>query len=450
MNRRDFLKNCAAAASGGVVLSNRSLKVESIKLPNFVVIFIDDMGYGDIEPFNSPVNKTPHLNRMAAEGVTFRSFYVGWTACSPSRASLLTGCYAKRVGFDGKVNFPGEPRGLNPTEITIADMLKAQGYTTGCFGKWHLGDQPEFMPNKQGFDYYYGIPYSNDMWPLGAASRNYPPLPVMRNDKVDWVVEDGDDQAMLCKAFTDEAVAFIRRNRHKPFFVYLPHAFVHGPRFARDEFMAAAGGDVNRAHVEECDWSVGQVLDTLRDLNLDKNTLVVFTSDNGPAGGMTAAPLRGKKGGPVYEGHMREPTLAWWPGKIPAGSVCDGIATTMDLLPTFAKLAGTEAPTDRVIDGKNISNLLLNPGSKSPHDRVFYKDTGVRLGRWKLLVGDSKDWELYDLETDISEQNNVIAEHPEIANQLEELLTAHLAEIEENFRPAAFAENPTTILPRPE
>jgi arylsulfatase A-like enzyme len=449
MKRRDFLKTIASVAASGMMFSNRTLEIKSTILPNFVIIFIDDMGYGDIEPFGSTSNSTPHLSRMADEGVKFTSFYVGWTACSPSRASLMTGCYAKRVGYDGKVNFPGEPRGLNPSEITIADLLKGQGYKTGCFGKWHLGDQPEFMPNKQGFDYYFGTPYSNDMWPLGKASRNYPPLPIMRNEKIAGIVEDGDDQAMLCKYFTDEAVNFIHRNKDKPFFVYLPHAFVHNPRFAREEFMENAGGDVDKAHVEECDWSVGQILNTLRELDLADNTLVIFTSDNGPSGGMTAAPLRGKKGGPVYEGHMREPTVAWWPGKIPAGSVCDGIATTMDLLPTFAKLAGTEAPTDRVIDGKDISKLFFKPGSKSPHDRVFYKETGVRLGKWKLLIGDSKDWELYDLETDLSEQNNVIADHPEVVSQLQGLLTAHLAEIEANFRPPAFAENPKPIVPHP-
>jgi len=448
MKRRDFLKNFASVTAVGVILSNRSLEIKKTILPNFVIIFIDDMGYGDIEPFGSTTNKTPNLNRMADEGVKFTSFYVGWTACSPSRASLMTGCYAKRVGFDGKVNFPAEARGLNPNEITIADMLKGQGYKTGCFGKWHLGDQPEFMPNKQGFDYYFGIPYSNDMWPLGNPARNYPPLPIVRNDKVAGIVEDGDDQAMLCKYFTDEAVNFIRRNKDKPFFVYLPHAFVHNPRFARDEFMAAAGGDVNRAQVEECDWSVGQILNTLRGLELDKNTLVIFTSDNGPSGGMSAGPLRGKKGGAVYEGHMREPTIAWWPGKIPAGGVCDGITTTMDLLPTFAKLAGTEAPKDRVIDGKDISKLLFEPGAKSPHEVFFYKDQGARKGKWKFLtIGDG---ELYDLDVDLGEQNNIIADHPEVADELQGLLTAHLAELEENFRPAAFAENPRPIVPHPE
>jgi arylsulfatase A-like enzyme len=383
---------------------------------------------------------------MADEGVKFTSFYVGWTACSPSRASLLTGCYAKRVGYDGKVNFPGEPRGLNPKEITIADILKGQGYATGCFGKWHLGDQPEFMPDKHGFDYYFGIPYSNDMWEFHAKNDvyNFPPLPILRNDKVVGTLEDGDDQAMLCKQFTDEAVAFIRKNKDRPFFVYLPHAFIHLPRFARKEFMDKAQNETE-AQIEETDWSTGQILQTLRNLKLDKNTLVIFTSDNGGSKETSMGPLRGAKGGPVYEGHMREPTIAWWPGKVPAGGVCDGITTTMDLLPTFAKLAGTEAPTDRVIDGKDISKLLFEPESKSPHEVFFYKEEGARKGKWKYMT--KGKGELYDLDVDLGEQNNVIADHPKIAKKLRQLLADHLAELNANIRPAAFAENPKPIIP---
>ncbi|MCK4960588.1 MAG: sulfatase-like hydrolase/transferase, partial [Planctomycetes bacterium] len=303
-------------------------------------------------------------------------------------------------------------------------------------------------PAEHGFDYYYGIPYSNDMWRFHAKNKtyNFPPLPLLRNGDVIGEVDNDDDQAMLCKQFTDEAVSFIRKNKKRPFFVYLPHAFVHLPRFARKEFMARAKNETE-AQIEETDWSTGQILKTLRELNLDKNTLVIFTSDNGGSTGTSMGPLRGAKGGPVYEGHMREPTIAWWPGTIPPGSVCDEIASTIDLLPTLAKLAGTKAPTDRIIDGRDISPLLLaEPGAKSPHKSYFYKETGVRSGKWKLVTK-GKASELYNLEEDLGERNNIASKHPRIVNRLRKLLTEHVAELEKNKRPAAFVQNPKPILP---
>ncbi|MHC4573217.1 MAG: sulfatase family protein [Planctomycetota bacterium] len=449
MHRRTFLKRIGITAVAVGTVGQWTLRAEEeVQKPNFVIIFIDDMGYGDIEPFGSTVNSTPHLNRMAKEGMKLTSFYIGWAPCTPSRSSLMTGCYAKRVGMDGRVCFPGEARGLNPDEITIADVLKEAGYATGCFGKWHLGDQPQFMPTKQGFDYYYGIPYSNDMWPLHPNKKyNFPRLPLLRNGDLIGVVEDGDDQKMLCKQFTDEAVSFIRKNRGRPFFVYLPHAFIHHPRFARQEFMEKAENETE-AQIEETDWSTGQILQTLRDLNLEKKTLVIFTSDNGGSSGTSMGPLRGGKGGPPYEGQMREPTIAWWPGRIPAGSVCDEITSTMDLLPTFAKLGGTHAPTDRVIDGKDISGLLFaEPGAKSPHDAFFYQGKGVRSGKWKFLaIGEG---ELYNLEDDISERSNIVSQHPDIVKRLRGLLQRHVDDLEKNNRPAAFVENPKPILPFP-
>jgi len=451
MNRRTFLKSVGVGVLGCSLIpacqvgTARALPAKSP--PNFVIIFIDDMGYGDIEPFGSTTNSTPHLNRMAKEGMKLTSFYIGWAACTPSRASLMTGCYAKRVGMDGRVCFPAESRGLNPKEITIAEVLKSKGYATGCFGKWHLGDQPQFMPKKHGFDYYYGIPYSNDMWRFHPKNDvyNFPPLPLLRNDEVVGAVENGDDQAMLCKQFTDEAVSFIKRNKDRPFFVYLPHAFIHHPRFARKEFMDKAENETE-AQIEETDWSTGQILDTLRDLKIEENTLVIFTSDNGGSGGTSMGPLRGGKGGPVYEGHMREPTIAWWPGKIPAGSVCDEITSTMDLLPTLAKLAGAKTPTDHIIDGGDISPLLLaEPGAKSPHAAYFYKAMGVREGKWKFLT--KGKGELYNLEEDLGEKNNIASRHPDIVKRMRNLLQQHIEDLEKNSRPAAFAEDPKPIIP---
>ncbi len=404
MHMRSFIRYVVVTVCllGAPVLSAES--PEAGRQPNFVVIFIDDMGYGDIGPFGSTINKTPHLDRMAREGLIMKSFYVAAAVCTPSRAALVTGCYPKRVGLHtgswSGVLFPKDTHGLNPDEITIAEVLREAGYATGCFGKWHLGDQPEFLPTSHGFDTYFGIPYSNDMWPPHPKVPRWKhgacPLPVLQDDKVVDIVETMDDQAQLCKRFTDKAVEFIRRNKDRPFFVYLPHAFIHHPCIAREAFMKAAGvgSDIEldeqklirqpeyfleqreRAQIEEVDWSAGRILDTLRELELVGNTLVLFTSDNGGALGSVNKPLRGGKG-TVWEGGMREPTVAWWPGTVPAGSVCDEIATTMDLLPTFARLGGGKVAGDRVIDGKDITALLRDPGkAKSPHKAFFYYQYG--------------------------------------------------------------------------
>ena len=289
------------------------LALPAMAKPNLIVIFIDDMGYGDIGPFGSKKNDTPHLDRMAREGMKLTSFYVASPVCSPSRAALMTGSYPKRVGLakgsGHAVLFPGDIHGLNPKEITIAEMLKDVGYATGCFGKWHLGDQPEFLPTSQGFDEYFGIPYSNDMWP-GLKRWKFPHLPILRGTKVVDQVDDMDDQAELCRLFTEEAVKFIEKHKDGPFFVYLPHAFVHGPRKARPEFMAKAK-TVEEAQVEEVDWSAGQILNAVRKAGIEKNTFVLFTSDNGGARGLSSAPLRGGKGS-AWEGGVRESHPPTW------------------------------------------------------------------------------------------------------------------------------------------
>ncbi len=419
--------------------------------PNFVIIFIDDMGYGDIEPFGSQQNKTPNLTQMAAEGRKLTSFYVASPVCTPSRASLMTGSYPQRVGLEKGsghiVLFPGDPHGLHPDEITIAETLKKAGYATGCFGKWHLGDQPQFLPTSQGFDTFFGIPYSNDMWPP-LRSFQCPDLPLMRDTKVAGLVKDMDDQADLCRQVTEEAIQFIRNNKDQPFFVYLPHVFVHWPRKASPRFMAE-GKTAEQAQVEEVDWSVGEVLKTLREEGLASNTLVVFTSDNGPAGGLSAGPLRGKKGS-AFEGGHREPTVVWWPGTIPVGTSCDELATAMDLYPTFAGLAGTAMPDDRTIDGKDIAPLLLGAvGAKTPHDRFFYQQGGklaaVRSGDWKLFLSG----ELYNLKADLGEKNNVAGTNPEVVKRLRIMLKDFVADIKANSRPVGIAPNSRTLVPRP-
>jgi len=430
--------------------------VATASRPNIVIMFIDDMGYGDIGPFGNKVNQTPNLDRMAGEGMVLTQFYVANTACTPSRAALLTGSYAHRIGMDGTVTFPGDKRGLNPSEFTIAEMLRENGYATGCFGKWHLGDQPEFMPLAQGFDTYFGIPYSNDMWPgnkKGNPVTNrdpYEPLPVMKQDKAVAHVADEFDQSLLAEVITDEAIAFIEKNQKRPFFCYIPHAHVHKPRYARPEYLERAEGNVDRAHVEEVDDSIGRVLQTLRDLKLDHNTLVIFTSDNGPAGGMSSGPLRGAKGGKKYEGHMRVPTLAWWPETIPSGSTSKEIGVTTDLLPTLAKLTHSQAPTDRIMDGKDISDMLLGKkGARSPHQLHFYENEGIRRGDWKLVKKNSKarsKLELYDLSKDLGERKDLSGKHPEMVQELDRLLKEHASGIANNLRPAGFAKNPKPIL----
>lgn len=435
----------------GTAIAGAESEPVAVKQPNFVIIFIDDMGYGDIEPFGSKINKTPNLNRMAEEGRKFTSFYVASPVCTPSRAALMTGCYPQRVGLNKGsghiVLFPGDVHGLHPDEITIAESLREVGYATGCFGKWHLGDQPQFLPTEQGFDTYYGIPYSNDMWPP-LRSFQCPDLPILRDTEVVDIVKTMDDQAVLCRKFTNETTKFIHAHKDQPFFVYLPHAFVHGPRQASPDFQAP-GKSAEQGQIEEVDWSVGQILKAVRDAGVAENTLVLFTSDNGGAGRLSSKPWRGGKGS-GYEGGHREPTIVWWPKTIPAGTVCGELSTAMDLYPTFAKLAGAKVPTDRTIDGKDIAPLLLGkPNAKSPHDRFFYQQGGklraVRSGDWKLFV----TGELYDLAADPAEQKNVSAANSRIVQKLTKMLADFRLDIEENSRAVGVATNPRTLVPRP-
>lgn len=425
------------------------------KKPNVVLIFIDDMGYGDIGPFGNNVNKTPNLDRMAKEGNLLTQFYVSNTACTPSRSALMTGTYAARIGMDGTVCFPNEKRGLNPTEFTLGDAMRSVGYRTGIFGKWHLGDQREFLPLQNGFDEYFGIPYSNDMWPGNLNGHRhtkepYTPLPIIRqNDPVAYV-SDGADQSLLCEVITDEAIKFIKNNKEHPFFLYMPHAYVHLPRFGRLDLAKKADGDIDRAAVEEVDTSVGRILDTLEELGIDENTLFIFTSDNGPARGMSAGPLRGNKGGPKYEGHMREPTITWWPGTIPAGQVTDAITASIDVLPSLAKLVGAKMPTDRIIDGKNSLGALLGKANiQSPHKLLFYEIDAIRRGDWKLVRGAQGKFELYNLKDDLAETSNLAEKRPGLAKELKALLDAHAAELTANTRPPGMLDHSDFIISEP-
>ncbi len=451
------------------MFSTEKEKVKGVnRQPNFIIIFTDDQGYADLSCFGGTHLSTPNIDKMAAEGAKLTSFYVAAPLCSPSRAALMTGSYPIRINMAVGNNFPvllaADSKGLNPDEITIAEVLKKAGYKTGMFGKWHLGDQPEFLPTRQGFDEFFGIPYSHDIHPFHGNQKkfNFPPLPLLEGETV---IETDPEADYLNKRITERAVNFIEQNKETPFFLYLPHTSPHRPLLASPEFMKDASEDVKEAlakengsidyknrdriypqTISEIDWSVGQILDALKINGLEENTFVIFTSDNGPVIG-SAAPLKGKKGS-TFEGGMRMPTVVRYPNKIPKGSVNNELLTAMDLFPTFAKLAGTEIPKDRVIDGKDIFSVLQGK-SKSPHDVFFYysKDVleAVRSGYWKLRVAGNTSPALYNLENDISESTNVLQEHPEIVSRLSKYIPEFEDKLDKNSRPAAFVNNPKAL-----
>ena len=421
--------------------------------PNFIVINIDDMGYADIEPFGSKLSRTPNLNRLAQEGRKLTSFYAA-PVCSPSRAQLMTGSYFKRLNIN-RVFFPGEREGLATTEITVAQLLKEQGYTTGCVGKWHLGDQTEMLPTHRGFDYYYGIPYSNDMGPASEGARSdlgkplpteddgdkkkkkgpqHPPLPIIRGDSEVVVRVKPQEQTELVERYTTEAVKFLKDNQKKTFFLYLAHSAVHFPIYPGKNFAGKSPNGIYSDWVEEVDWSVGKVMEAVRELKLDKNTLVIFTSDNGGTPRAKNTPLRGFKT-TTLEGGMREPTIAWWPGHIPAGTSSDEITGMIDVLPTFVKLSGGKLPTDRILDGIDISPVLTGQAGAKGHSSYLYYATSaprsgmldaIRMGQWKLEM---KSGKLYDLTADIGETTDVAAQHADIVKQIQELATKARADL---------------------
>ena len=436
--------------------------------PNFVVLFVDDLGYGDVGPFGNSVHRTPNVDRLAAEGMKLTSFYAA-PCCTPSRAQLMTGCYARRVGLnDGPqawVLLPKDPIGLNAEEVTLPELLKSRGYATACIGKWHLGDQPPFMPTRHGFDYYFGLPYSNDMWPPFNESDdpkmvamrekfNHAPLPLVRNEKVLQAVED---QSVLTEQYTREAIDFLRRSADRPFFLYLAHTAVHVPLYPGKRFLGKSENGRYGDWVEEVDGSTGEILAALDELGLERQTLVVFTSDNGASlrWGGSNSPLRGGKGS-TYEGGMREPCIVRWPGRIQPGSVCDEMTTEMDLLPTLAKLAGAAPPGDRIIDGRDVWPLLCSqPGAQSPHEAFYYfsrkRLEAVRSGAWKLWLGKRR---LYHLGRDVGETTNVAAEHPDVVERLLALADRARHDLGdgspqypgENLRPAGRVDNPRRLI----
>ncbi len=459
--RREFIKTLGwGAASLHLATFNQlcTKKTDQEQLPNIVLIFIDDLGYADVGCYGAKEYETPNLDRMAEYGMRFTSFYVAQAVCSASRAALLTGCYPNRMGIFGAYDHRAEV-GINSDEETIAEVLKKKGYATGIFGKWHLGHHQEFLPLQHGFDEYLGLPYSNDMWPMeydgnplpeGHWKNHHPVLPLIEGNEKVAEIRTLEDQDTLTTRYTERAVQFIEKNKDKPFFLYVPHTMVHTPLGVSDKFRGKSQQGLFGDVMMEVDWSVGEIFKALEKHGLTNNTLVVFTSDNGPwlnfgkyAG--SAGPFREGKG-TSWEGGVRVPCIMRWPGHIPASTVCNKMAATMDLLPTFAAMTGAPLPEHK-IDGVNILPLLKGESEANPRDHLFYyygkQLQAVRQGRWKLHfpheyrsyqgVEPGKDglpgpyahgrtgFELYDLENDIGETHDVADKYPDIITQLRAL-----------------------------
>ena len=439
-----------------------------MKKPNIILINCDDLGWGDLGCYGHATHKTPHLDRMAEEGLRLNDFYMASSVCSPSRAAMMTGCYPPRIGFDefdGKaVLFPGDAVGLNPEEETIATRLKRQGYATKLVGKWHCGDQQDFLPTRHGFDSYYGLPYSNDMGRQAGNRQNYPPLPLMRDEEV---IQEQPDQAGITERYAEDCVRFIRENRDTTFFLYLAHMHVHLPHYPASRFLKE-NDNPYAAAVAAIDWVSGVLMDEVKRQNIQENTLIVFTSDNGSRNdfGPSNGHFRGTKF-TTWEGGQRLPCILWWPGKIEAGKTSSQLATSMDFLPTFCALAGDEEPLSgkvngKIIDGKDLRSVLFSHGD-SPHEAFFYyfmsNLEAVRDKRYKLFVS---RWnsntssiesvtELYDLMEDPGEKKNIAEEQPEIVAELSRRIEQMRKELGdsgvtgEKCRPKGRVDKPDTL-----
>jgi len=426
-----------------IFANHTAYSAEKAGPPNIVIIFTDDQGYGDVGCYGAKGFATPNLDRMAREGIRFTDFYVAQPVCSSSRTALLTGCYPNRLGIVGALG-PRDRHGIHEDEMTLGELCKAREYATAIFGKWHLGHHPQFLPLQYGFDEYLGLPYSNDMWPKHpTAGKQFPDLPLIDGNTT---IEKNPDQARLTTFYTERAVAFIEKHREQPFLLYLAHNMPHVPLYVSDRFQGKSERGLYGDVIEEIDWSVGEILGALKRNDIDDNTLVMFTCDNGPwlvygdhAG--SAGPLREGKG-TTFEGGVRVPFIARWPGKIPAGLTCREPAMTIDLFPTIARLIGAKLP-ERHLDGLDIWPLLsAQPDARSPHEVLYFywlnRLDAVRSGRWKLHLphdyphpdppgGDAKpgklttqkiELSLFDLERDIGETTNVADEHPDVVERL--------------------------------
>jgi arylsulfatase A-like enzyme len=442
----------------------------SSSAPNIILINCDDLGYGDLGCYGSEVNATPALDRLAAEGTRFTDFYMASPVCSPSRCAMMTGCYPPRIDCgefdDGRpVLFPGNATGLDPEEQTVAALLKEKGYATALIGKWHCGDQPEFLPTRHGFDHYYGLPYSNDMGMMHARDHVKTPLPLLLDEEV---IQEQPDQTNLTERYVEESVRFMRESREKdqPFFLYFAHMYVHRPLLVSERFLKGAKNGPYGAAVECIDWATDAIMTELKRLGIDDNTLVIFTSDNGSRGeqggdGGSNAPLRGQKG-TTWDGGQRVPFIARWPGQVPAGRVNDSVLSAIDFLPTFTALADAPSP-EKTIDGKDFSDLLLGRVEKGPRDTFLYywrhQLCAIRHGDWKMHVyrggwgGGEEARELYNLRQDIGEQHNLYEDNPRVVADLRRLMEEAGEDIGndladqpgKNRRPKGRVENPKPL-----
>jgi len=412
--------------------------------PNIVLINCDDLGYGDLACYGSKKNRTPALDKMAEEGIRFTHFYMASPICSPSRGAMMTGCYPPRIGFgdfDGEwVLMPGQGIGIHEDEKTLPQYLKELGYSTKHVGKWHCGDQPEFLPTERGFDEYFGLPYSNDMG-RQKGDYSFPPLPLLQDGEV---LQQQPDQRALTERYTATCVDYIRRKKDEPFFLYFAHMYVHLPVYVPAEYEARSQNGRYGAAVEHVDWSVRVLLHELKELGIDENTIVIFTSDNGSRAGTEGgsnAPLRGTKGS-TWEGGMRLPCIIRWPEKLEAGQTSRELVSSIDLLPTLVELAGGEVDKERKIDGLSFASLLTEK-KPSPRDTFFYYFRNdleaVRKGKWKLhlkkhVKKDNREFKaLYDLEQNPDESKDVYDEHPELVRELEALGNAMMEDLGDDF-----------------
>ncbi|MCE7995235.1 MAG: sulfatase [Roseivirga sp.] len=405
--------------------------------PNIIIFFTDDQGYADLGSYGAEGFETPNLDQLAANGVRFTNFYVPATVCTPSRAGLLTGRYPKRSALHEAVLFPFSEGGMPLEEYTMAELLKTAGYSTSIVGKWHLGHKAEFMPLNQGFDSFYGVPYSNDMDNHYYSNIDFqsPPLPFYRDTTL---IESGPDQDYLTKRYTEEAVRQIKERGDSPFFIYLAHNMPHLPLHASPDFKGKSELGLYGDVIMELDWSAGEIINTLKAEGIFENTIFIFTSDNGPRVG-SALPLRGKKA-ETWEGGQRVPGIISWPAKIPESQVTNTMVSTLDLFPTLATISGAKIPEGLVLDGLDISKLLAQPGNQSMPERPFFfyarngKPEAVRLGKWKLHISKTIGWDkkqqgsfepaLYDLSTDVAEEINLAKEHPDLVKELSSLITS--------------------------
>jgi arylsulfatase A len=442
LDRRSFL-HCMGLTAGAAAFSGMfPAAAQNTTPPNVIIIFADDMGYGDLGCYGHPVIKTPHLDKMALEGARLTSFYAAAPVCSPSRAALLTGRYPVRCGMPGNTG-PGSDKHLPESEITIANMLKDKGYRTMAIGKWHLGHQrPELLPTGRGFDSWCGLPYSNDMRKPFVQTDE--PLKLYRDTEP---IEYPVDQTTLTERYTEEAIKFIEAADERPFFLYLAHSMPHLPVSTSEKFVGTSDGGLYGDVIETMDWGVGRIRETLAAKGIAENTLLIFTSDNGPWldlpdrmlnenverwHGGSPGPLRGAKG-TTYEGGMRVPMIACWPGHIPAGTRNAHVASTMDLLPTIAAVTGATLPEERTLDGSDILTLLCDE-AESPHEYFYYfrglELQAVRQGVWKLRKeGARAEAELFHLENDPRELYNVAEAHPDIVEQLMERMSTFEREV---------------------